>query len=264
MRKKRFCASTTDCGALWPTIESKELLIVKRVKREMLSAFRSLSLRATASNGACLSAPSSAFLQFSTTTVGSETSSEEDATAAFLDATAPAEERTVKTMKKDIRGSPRKLTYLAQQIRGLPAQEAILQLKFSPKRKAAIIQKTVQNAINLADIKYQIEPENLQVAECFVNKGHFLKRLRIMGRGTFSLVYLRGAVHCILTYTDGVMLIFIIFIIFIGRSGIMHHPHTHVTVVLREFDPSKKPLNRFLTKKLARETAAATAEKRDE
>lgn len=37
----------------------------------------------------------------------------------------------------------------------------------------------------------------------------------------------------------------------------MHHPHTHLTVVLREFDPSKKPLNRFLTNKLARATAAA-------
>lgn len=46
----------------------------------------------------------------------------------------------------------------------------------------------------------------------------------------------------------------------------MHHPHTHLTVVLREFDPSKKPLNRFLTKKLARETAAAAkkVETRDE
>jgi len=40
-----------------------------------------------------------------------------------------------------------------------------------------------------------------------------------------------------------------------GRSGVMHHPHTHLTVVLREFDPSKKPLNRHLTKKLARENA---------
>ncbi|KAF1334792.1 Ribosomal protein l22, partial [Globisporangium splendens] len=198
----------------------------------MLAAFRSLSLRAA--NGACLVSKSSspALMQFSTSTTSSETSSDEDATAAFLDATAPSEFRVVKTMKKDIRGSPRKLTYLAQQIRGLPAQEAILQMKFSPKRKAAIVQKTVQNAINLADIKYQIEPENLQVAECFVNKGHYLKRLRIMGR---------------------------------GRSGIMHHPHTHLTVVLREFDPSKKPLNRFLTKKLARETAAAAkTDKHDE
>lgn len=156
----------------------------------MLAAFRSLSLRA--SSGACLvtrQAPSAFAAQFSTATTDASSSTDDDATAAFLDATAPGEQRTVKTMKKDIRGSPRKLTYIAQQIRGLPAQEAILQLKFSPKRKAAIVQKTVQNAINLADIKYQIEPENLQVAECFVNKGHFLKRLRIMGRGAcLSLV----------------------------------------------------------------------------
>lgn len=59
-------------------------------------------------------------------------------------------------------------------------------MKFSPKRKAEIIKKTLQNAVNLADINYQIEPENLMVAECFVNKGQYLKRLRIMGRGTSS------------------------------------------------------------------------------
>lgn len=39
----------------------------------------------------------------------------------------------------------------------------------------------------------------------------------------------------------------------------MHHPHTHLTVVLREFDPSKKKLNRFMTKKLARESQQAAA-----
>lgn len=122
----------------------------------------------------------------STTAVEGETAADDD-TAAFLNSTAPAEPRTVKTMKRAIRASPRKLTYLAQQIRGLPANEAILQMKFSPKRKAEIFQKTVQNAINLADIKYQIEPENLMVAECFVNKGTYLKRLRIMGRGEVLL-----------------------------------------------------------------------------
>ncbi|KAG1710825.1 hypothetical protein DVH05_013550 [Phytophthora capsici] len=164
----------------------------------------------------------------STTAVEGENTASDEDTAAFLSSTSPVEPRTVKTVKRAIRASPRKLTYLAQQIRGLSANEAILQMKFSPKRKAEIFQKTVQNAINLADIKYQIEPENLKVAECFVNKGTYLKRLRIMGR---------------------------------GRSGVMHHPHTHLTVVLREFDPSKKPLNRHMTKKLARENAKKQLEK---
>ncbi|TDH65322.1 hypothetical protein CCR75_000701 [Bremia lactucae] len=158
---------------------------------------------------------------FSTSSIANETAAG-DEMAAFLRSTTPVEPRTVKTMKRAIRASPRKLAYLAQQIRGLSANEAILQMKFSPKRKAEIFQKTVQNAINLADIKYQLEPENLMVAECFVNKGTYLKRLRIMGR---------------------------------GRSGVMHHPHMHLTVVLREFDPTKKPLNHYMTKKLAREKA---------
>lgn len=163
----------------------------------------------------------------SVTTVMGDTATGDNDTAAFLNLTSPTELRTVKTVKRAIRASPRKLTYLAQQIRGLSANEAILQMKFSPKRKAEFFQKTVQNAINLADIKYQIEPENLMVAECFVNKGTYLKRLRIMGR---------------------------------GQSGVMHHPHAHITVVLREFDPSKKPLNRHLTKKLARESTKKVLE----
>ncbi|GLE09809.1 hypothetical protein PINS_up021665 [Pythium insidiosum] len=162
----------------------------------MLGALRtqlaSLSLRSSAAtSGAAIRATGASFgglHQFST-----EAEATQDATSAFLDATEGDDVRTVKTMKMNIRYSPRKLTYLAQQIRGLPANEALLQMKFSPKRKAEIVRKTVQNAVNLADIKYQIEPENLQVAECFVNKGHYLKRLRIMGR---------------------------------GRSGIMHHPHS--------------------------------------
>lgn len=155
----------------------------------MLAAFRSLSLRASSSAVATTGAaptqllPSLASLFSTEATTNASATSADDATAAFLDATAPAAARLVKTMKKDIRVSPRKLTYLAQQIRGLSAQEALLQMKFSPKRKAEIVHKTVQNAVNLADIKYQIEPENLQVAECFVNKGHYLKRMRIMGRG---------------------------------------------------------------------------------
>ncbi|KDO35583.1 hypothetical protein SPRG_00425 [Saprolegnia parasitica CBS 223.65] len=133
--------------------------------------------------------------------------------------------RTVRTMKKEIRVSPRKLTLLAQQIRGLPAEEALTQMHFSPKRKAAIVKKTVQNAINLADINFGIEPSNLKVAEAFVNKGLFLKRLKIMGR---------------------------------GRSGIKHRPHSHLTIVLEEFDPASKPISKTKARKLALK-AQATA-----
>ncbi|OQR98787.1 hypothetical protein ACHHYP_07842 [Achlya hypogyna] len=138
----------------------------------------------------------------------------EDATEHF---------RTVRTMKKEIRVSPRKLSLLAQQIRGLPVEEALTQMTFSPKRKAAIVKKTVQNAINLADINYGIEPTNLKVAEAFVNKGLFLKRLKIMGR---------------------------------GRAGIKHRPHSHLTIVLKEFEPAAVPISKTKARKLAQRAQA--------
>jgi large subunit ribosomal protein L22 len=75
-------------------------------------------------------------------------------------------------------------------------------MKFSPKRKAEIVRKTVQNAVNLADIKYRIEPENLEIAECFVNKGQYLKRLRIMGRGAFSIRFSKVSVLILMLGID--------------------------------------------------------------
>ncbi|OQR92823.1 hypothetical protein THRCLA_08608 [Thraustotheca clavata] len=156
---------------------------------------------------------------------GLSTSAEEVALPSLDDAIENF--RTVKTMKKEIRVSPRKLTLLAQQIRGLPAEEALVQMQYSPKRKAAIVKKTVQNAINLADINYGIEPSNLKIAEAFVNKGLFLKRLKIMGR---------------------------------GRAGIKHRPHSHLTIVLKEFDPASEPISKTKARKLALRTKAEPVE----
>ncbi|CAK4074547.1 unnamed protein product [Aphanomyces euteiches] len=130
----------------------------------------------------------------------------------------PAEFRSVQTMKKEIRTSPRKLTLLAQQIRGLTATEALTQMQFSPKRKAAVVKKTIQNAVNLADIYYGIEPSALKVEQAFVNKGMILKRIKFMGR---------------------------------GNTGIKRRRHSHLTIVLREFDPASEPISKTKARKLA-------------
>ena len=60
-------------------------------------------------------------------------------------------------------------------------------MEFSHKRKAKIVQKTVQNAINLADIRHDIEPNRLRVQRAFVGKGKYVKRLRMMGKGKRTL-----------------------------------------------------------------------------
>lgn len=40
-----------------------------------------------------------------------------------------------------------------------------------------------KNALNLADMRYGLSAEEMEVGEIFVTKGKVVKRIRIMGRG---------------------------------------------------------------------------------
>ena len=90
-------------------------------------------------------------------------------------------------------------------------------MQFSHKRKAKIVQKTVQNAINLADIRHDIQPDRLRIQRAFVGKGKYVKRMRMMGKGKGTVYHVLVEVLCV-----------------IGRHGIMHHKYAHLTVVLEE------------------------------
>ena len=84
--------------------------------------------------------------------------------------------------------SPWKINLLARQVRGLPVVEALMQLKFSRKQKGPpLVAKVIQNAANLANIRYNLNPEDLVVAEAFVNRANIQKGIMIMGRGRFGL-----------------------------------------------------------------------------
>ena len=102
--------------------------------------------------------------------------------------------RVVRTMKKHVKGSPQKFNMLTKQIRGLAAEEALLQMKFSKKTMAREVHKTLQNAVNLADIKYEILPKNLKVSQAFVGKGQVMKRIRYHGKGQHGRV-LKKSTH---------------------------------------------------------------------
>lgn len=96
--------------------------------------------------------------------------------------------REITTMKKEISGSPLKLNLLAKQISGMMVEDAQLQMKFSHKRKAKVVHQVIQNAINLADMRYEIEPKQLKITKAFVGKGRVLKRIRMMGKGQHGTV----------------------------------------------------------------------------
>src|ERR1700719_3835624 len=89
-----------------------------------------------------------------------------------------------------VRVSPQKARLVIDLIRGQRAEEALQTLRFTKKRVAKDVEKTLRSAIANAERKAEDAGESLDVDElyvtrCFVNEGSRWKRLRPapMGRG---------------------------------------------------------------------------------
>lgn len=81
--------------------------------------------------------------------------------------------------------SPQKCRLVADQIRGLPVEQALQLLAFSPKKGAGIVKKVLESAIANAEHNDGADIDELKVARIFVDQGPTLKRMhaRAKGRG---------------------------------------------------------------------------------
>ena len=86
------------------------------------------------------------------------------------------------------RHSPQKLNLLAQQIRGLPIQKALDEMKFSRKRAARDVYKTLWSAMSNAENNHELDIESLVVSEAHVGKNLVMKRIRARARGRAARV----------------------------------------------------------------------------
>lgn len=102
-----------------------------------------------------------------------------------------------------LRVSPQKLNLVAAMVRGKPVEEAITILKFSRKRIARDVLKTLNSAIANADYNYNLDVDALVVKEAFVGKNLVMKRFRPRAR---------------------------------GRAGRINKPFAQVTIVVREMN----------------------------
>ncbi len=82
-----------------------------------------------------------------------------------------------------LRISPIKLGYVAGLIRGMKAEAALTQLAFSNKRIARDVRKAVQSAIANAENNFNMNVDDLYVAEAWVGKSLVMKRMHTRGRG---------------------------------------------------------------------------------
>tara|TARA_Y100000992_G_C21213443_1_gene466619 strand:- start:470 stop:838 length:369 start_codon:yes stop_codon:yes gene_type:complete len=92
----------------------------------------------------------------------------------------------IKSINKNVRSSPRKLSLVCNFIKGKKADIALRDLEFSRKRIAKDVSKTVKSAISNAENNFQYDIDNLYVKEAYVGKSLVMKRYRPRAKGRAS------------------------------------------------------------------------------
>lgn len=113
----------------------------------------------------------------------------------------------VQAILKGIKQSPKKVNLVAALVRGMRVEDALLQLQVTVKRASKTVYQVIHSARANATHNYGFDPDRLLVAEAFVGKGFFQKRVSYHAK---------------------------------GRSGIIHKPECRLTVVLREITPEEE------------------------
>lgn len=80
--------------------------------------------------------------------------------------------------------SPQKARLVADIVRGKDALQALNILKFTNKKAAPLIEKTLRSAIANAEHNFGLNPDKLYISKILIDKGPVLKRMnpRAMGR----------------------------------------------------------------------------------
>ena len=103
---------------------------------------------------------------------------------------------------KGARISAQKARLVADQVRGMPVEEALSLLEFSPKKAAHIVKKILDSAIANAENNEGADVDELKVSSIFVNEGMTMKRLRPRAKGRADRI-LKRSCHITLKVADG-------------------------------------------------------------
>ena len=79
--------------------------------------------------------------------------------------------------------SAQKCRLIADQIRGLPVDQALQNLTFSTKKGAKLVKKVLESAIANAEHNEGADIDDLKVSTVFVDEGPTMKRIRPRAKG---------------------------------------------------------------------------------
>ena len=88
-----------------------------------------------------------------------------------------------RAIAKYVRISPLKVNFICKEIRGKQVDEALSILRFTPKRGAKVLEKVLTSAIANAENNFNMDRDNLYVADAYANDGPHMKRFRPKARG---------------------------------------------------------------------------------
>lgn len=89
----------------------------------------------------------------------------------------------VQAISRNIRISPRKVRLVAEAIRPLKLNEALIALQLTKKRAASAIKKTLESALANAVHNANLDKNNLIIADIEISEGQALKRFHPSTRG---------------------------------------------------------------------------------
>ena len=93
----------------------------------------------------------------------------------------------------DVRASARYLPISAQkmrlvcdQVRGMDADQALTVLRFMPHKGAGLLFKLIESAIANAEMNFEMNRQDLYVAELAANEGPRMRRMKAGARGRYK------------------------------------------------------------------------------
>ena len=96
------------------------------------------------------------------------------------------EDKSIRSVNKNIRSSTRKLKPILKSIVGKNVDKAIRDLTFSDKRISKDIKKTISSAVSNAENNFQYNIDNLFIKEAHCGKQIIMKRFRARAKGRAS------------------------------------------------------------------------------
>jgi large subunit ribosomal protein L22 len=82
--------------------------------------------------------------------------------------------------------SAQKLRLVCDQVRGMDAEQALVALQFMPQKGAELVRKVLFSAMSNAENNFDLNKEDLFVAEIFADGGPVQKRVKAGARGRYK------------------------------------------------------------------------------